>query len=45
MKKFFFFEREPGERPLPVPSIQNVGGPQVGVIYCKVLPRVPNGTA
>eukprot|EP01052_Picozoa_sp_SAG31_P016693 SAG31_NODE_1115_length_9839_cov_39.294661_2_plen_144_part_00 len=43
-KKFFFFEREPRQRPLPVPSIQNVGGPQVGVIYCKILPRVLIGT-
>ena len=32
-----------GQRPVPVHSIQNVGGPQVGVIYGKTLLTVPIG--
>ena len=38
------FLKKEGQRPVPTQSIQNVGGPQVGVIYGKMIPLVPIGT-
>ena len=43
-EKLLIFAGQRGQRPVQAVDIQNVGRPQVGSIYCKLVIRVPIGT-